>query len=86
MFFTFLIITLLVCAISQKRNTLSLLITVEGASLTVLRICLYCNDTFHIRFYLLLLSFAAIEAALGLAVLVRGLRLRSSVQAYHMLY
>ena len=84
--FSVLMLTLFACAATQKRNMLRLLVTVEGVSLIVLSICLFHNDSLHVRFYLLLLRFAAIEAALGLAVLVRGLRLSSSVQASSILY
>ena len=86
MFLTFLMCVLLACAATQKRNILSLLVIIEGVSLTVLRIYVLQNDALHVSFYLLLLRFAAIEAALGLAVLVGGLRLRSSVQSSSMVY
>ena len=71
---------------SQKQNYLSLLVTLEGVRLTCLTLCAFYRGVLHVSFYLLLLSFAAVEAALGLAVLVGNLRFRSSAQAASILY
>nr|WRW10868.1 NADH dehydrogenase subunit 4L [Melampus sincaporensis] len=69
-----------VCFSSQRTHVLSMLISLEGAMLSLLSYYYFFSAGVlsSSSLFLLLLTFAACEAALGLSVLVSFMRLHGS--------